>query len=75
MLEETKTGQVGVTPEALFKTLRPQDFRACVVLALKDVGQANEFYASTLTVEQLVFLHAQLGAHINCILGQMKEGF
>jgi hypothetical protein len=75
MLEETKAGTVGVTPEALFKGLKPQEWNGCIVLALKGMNQTNEFYASTMTVEQMVFLHAQLGAHINCILGQMKEGF
>lgn len=75
MLEETKAGTVGVTPEALFKVLQPNQWKGCVVLALKDIGETNEFYASTITIEQLVLLHAQLGAHINTMLGSMKEGF
>jgi hypothetical protein len=76
MLEETKNGgAVGVTPESLFKILRPQEYKGVVVLALKDIGEVNEFYASTITIEQLIVLHAQLGAHINTLLGPMKEGF
>ena len=58
------------------KDILPQvseDAVAIVVLELHQGEKPNSLRMSTITINELVMLHAQLGAHITCVLGPMNE--
>lgn len=51
-----------------------QDLEGVVILGLAKKGEMNVLHMSSVTVDELAFLTAQLQAHLTCLLGPMKEG-
>lgn len=63
-----------IKPENIRNQVDWQNTEAVVVLCLGKDGQPNKLHMSTMTVNELAFLSAQLQAHLTCLLGHMKEG-
>lgn len=63
-----------IKPENVRNQVPWDKTEAVVVLCLGKDGEANTLHMSTLTVNELALLSAQLQAHLTCMLGHMKEG-
>lgn len=62
-----------VRPEQLAKVIEWEKLEGVVVLGLGKDGEENILSMSTISVNELAMLNAQLTAHLNCLLGPMKE--
>lgn len=66
-------GQRLIIPKDLREQILWDKLEGVVVLGLAKDGQANTLQMSTVTINELVMLSAQLSAHVTCLLGHMKE--
>lgn len=62
-----------IKPANILKQVKPEELEGIVVLGLAKKGQMNTLQMSSITVEELSFLTAQLNAHLAHLLGSMKE--
>lgn len=63
-----------IRPEQVRNQIQWDKLEGVVVLALGKPSEHNALHMSTITVNELALLTAQLQAHLTCLLGQMKEG-
>jgi hypothetical protein len=66
-------GQRLIKPENVKEQILWDKLEGVVVLGLAKDGQTNTLQMSTVTINELVMLSAQLQAHVTCLLGHMKE--
>lgn len=62
-----------IKPENVRNQVAWDKAEGVVVLCLGKIGEANTLHMSTLTINELALLSAQLQAHLTCLLGHMKE--
>lgn len=67
-------GQRLIRPDQIKNQIQWDKLEGVVVLGLSKKGEVNTLHMSTITVEELALLTAQLQAHLVCLLGPMKEG-
>lgn len=63
-----------IKPEDILKQIPAKDLEGVIILGLAKKGEVNKIYMSSITVEEISFLSAQLSAHVTCLLGPMDEG-
>ena len=66
-------GERLIKPEQIKDQVPFDKLEGVVILGLSKPGEENKLFMSTLSVNELVMLSAQLQAHVTCILGPMKE--
>jgi len=62
-----------IRPEQVMKQVEWDKLEAVVILGLGRKGEKNVLHMSTLTINELALLSAQLQAHLHCLLGPMNE--
>lgn len=62
-----------IRPEQIHKQVDWKKLDAVVILGLGKDGEKNTLYMSSITLNELAMLHAQLGAHLTHLLGPMQE--
>jgi hypothetical protein len=64
-----------VKPEQVAKLVQWDKVEACIILCKGKAGEVNNLVLSSLTLEELSFLTAQLNAHLTGLLvGSLNEG-
>lgn len=66
-------GERLIKPEQIKNQVEWDKLEGVVVLGLAPKGKRNTLQMSSITVNELSFLVAQLNAHLACLLGPMKE--
>lgn len=66
-------GERLIKPNQLMKQVEWDKLEAVVVLGVKGKGQTNILQMSSISIEELALITAQLQAHLNYLLGPMKE--
>lgn len=62
-----------IRPEQIKDQVPFSELEGVVILGLGKEGQENTLFMSSLSINELVMLSAQLQAHVTCLLGPMKE--
>jgi hypothetical protein len=64
-----------VKPEQVAKLVQWDKVEACIIMCKGKKGESNHLVMSSVTVEELSFLVAQLNAHLTGLLvGSLNEG-
>lgn len=69
-----REGERLVLPADIKDQVPWNEAEAVVILVQMPKGKENSLFMSHLSWNELAFLHAQLGAHLNHYLGPMQEG-
>jgi len=67
-------GERLLSPEQVAKQVEWQKLEAVVILGVRKKGETNVLHMSSVTIEELALVTAQLQAHLSFLLGAMKEG-
>ncbi len=67
-------GQRLIKPSQTMKQVDWDKLEGVVILGIKKRGETNVLHMSSVTVEELALVTAQLQAHLSFLLGAMKEG-